>query len=107
MHYLGTFMRKPAALGHSVALQQVHPKIAALYKVHFTDCPRKFVELLVFTRDKGRSFLDIIAAAVRLQNSGLKRLSAEQILAALEQILHFLQRGESIPSEYKPHQLSV
>jgi len=83
MHYLGTFMRKPAALGHSVALQQVHPKIAALYKVHFTDCPRKFVELLVFTRDKGRSFLDIIAAAVRLQNRGLKRLSAEQIQAEM------------------------
>jgi hypothetical protein len=83
MHYLGTFMRKPAALGHSVALQQVHPKIAALYKVHFTDCPRKFVELLVFTRDKGRSFLDIIAAASRLENRGLKRLSAEQIQAEM------------------------
>jgi hypothetical protein len=97
MHYLGTFMRKPAALGHSVALQQVHPKIAALYKAHFTDCPRGFVELLVFTRDKGRSFFDIIAAASRLENRGLKRLSAEQIQAEI------ISCGEPSSNDADPH----
>lgn len=52
MHYLGTFLRKPAAPGRSVALQQVHPSVAALYREHFRDCPRNFIELLVFTRNR-------------------------------------------------------
>ena len=51
MHYLGTFLRKPAALGRSTAMRQVHPDVAALFRKHFTDSPRSFVELLVFTRD--------------------------------------------------------
>lgn len=51
MHYLGTFLRKPAALRRSVALQQVHPSVAALYRDHFRESPRSFIELLVFTRN--------------------------------------------------------
>lgn len=83
MHYLGTFLRKPAALGHSVALQQVHPSIAALYRTHFSDCPRSFIEMLVFTHDNGLTYIDINAAAARLLQRGLKRLSGEQIQAEM------------------------
>ena len=83
MHYLGTFLRKPAALGRSTAMQQVHPDVAALFRKHFTDSPRSFVELLVFTRDNQRTYADILAAADRLSSRGLKRLSSEQLSAEM------------------------
>ncbi len=83
MHYLGTFLRKPAALGRSVALQQVHPDVASLFHGHFADTPRSFVEMLVFTRDKGMSYRDILSASERLRRRGLRRLSAEQIQAEM------------------------
>lgn len=82
-HYLGTFLRKPAALGRSVALQQVHPSVSALYPAHFADSPRSFLEMLIFTLGNNRTYHDILSAAERLQNRGLKRLSAEQIQAEM------------------------
>lgn len=83
MHYLGTFLRKPAALGRSTALRQVHPSVAALFRSHFADCPRRFVELLVFTRDNNRTYADITAAAERLSRRGLRRISDEQLKAEM------------------------
>lgn len=83
MHYLGTFLRKPAALGRSTAMQQVHPDVAALFRKHFADSPGSFVELLVFTRDNRRTCADILAAADRLSSRGLKRQSSEQLSAEM------------------------
>ena len=83
MNYLVTFLRKPAALGRSVALQQVHPSVAALYREHFRDCPRSFIELLVFTRDNNLAYTDIVRAATSLSSRGLRRLSSEQIQAQM------------------------
>ena len=49
-------------------MRQVHPDVAALFRKHFTDSPRSFVELLVFTRDNQRTYADILAAADRLSS---------------------------------------
>lgn len=70
MHYLGTFLRKPAALGRSVALQQVHPSVAALYREHFRELPRDFIELLVYARDNNLAYTDIVCAAASLAARG-------------------------------------
>ena len=83
MHYLGTFLRKPAALGRSVALQQVHPSVAALYREHFRQSPRSFIELLVYARDNNLTYPDIVRAAASLAARGLQRISAEQIQAQM------------------------
>jgi len=83
MHYLGTFLRKPAALGRSVALQQVHPSVAALYREHFRESPRDFIELLVYARDNSLAYTDIVRAAASLAARGLQRISAEQIQAQM------------------------
>lgn len=83
MHYLGTFLRKPAALGRSVALQQVHPSVAALYREHFRESPRDFIELLVYARDNNLAYTDIVRAAASLAARGLQRISAEQIQAQM------------------------
>lgn len=83
MHYLGTFLRKPAALGRSVALRQVHPSVAALYREHFRESPRGFIELLVYARDNNLAYTDIVRAAASLEARGLRRISAEQIQAQM------------------------
>ena len=83
MHYLGTFLRKPAALGRSVALQQVHPSVAALYREHFRESPRSFIELLVYARDNNLTYTDIARAAASLAARGLQRISTEQIQAQM------------------------
>ena len=83
MHYLGTFLRKPAALGRSVALQQVHPSVAALYREHFRELPRDFIELLVYARDNNLAYTDIVCAAASLAARGLQRISAEQVQAQM------------------------
>lgn len=83
MHYLGTFLRKPAALGRSVTLQQVHPSVAALYRDHFSESPRSFIELLVYARDNNLAYTDIVRAAACLEARGLQRISAEQIQAQM------------------------
>ena len=107
MHYLCTFLRKPAALGRSVALQQVHPDVASLFHDHFVDTPRTFVEMLVFTRDKGMTFRDILSASERLRQRGLRRLSADQIQA--EMISG--PRNTALPSDdtpaADPHQAAI
>lgn len=64
-------------------MQQVHPDVAALFRKHFADSPRSFVELLVFTRDNRHTYADILAAADRLSSRGLKRLSSEQLSAEM------------------------
>lgn len=79
MHYLGTFLRKPGALGRSVALQQVHPSVAALFREPFRESPRSFIELLVYSRDNNLAYTDIVRAAACLEARGLQRISAEQI----------------------------
>ena len=64
-------------------MRQVHPDVAALFRKHFEDSPRSFVELLVFTRDNRRTYADILAAADRLYSRGLKHLSSEQLSAEM------------------------
>ena len=66
-----------------MALQQVHPSVAALYRDRFRDCPRNFIELLVFTRDNNLAYTDIVRAATSLSSRGLQRLSSEQIQAQM------------------------
>lgn len=83
MHYLETFLRKPAALGRSVALLQVHPSVAALYREHFRESPRSFIELLGYARDNNLAYTHIVLATASLEARGLRRISAEQIQAQM------------------------
>ena len=66
-----------------MALQQVHPSVAALYREHFSESPRSFIELLVYARDNNLAYPDIVRAAASLAARGLQRISAEQIQAQM------------------------
>jgi len=45
-HYLNTFLRKPGALRNSVVLRQT-PKLKAIFDAHYSDKPRKFIEMFI------------------------------------------------------------
>jgi len=57
-HYLDTLKKKPGALAGSVALQQCEVFLGELYFNYFIECPREFVELLMYCKqnniDNGR-----------------------------------------------------
>lgn len=57
--------------------------MAALYREHFRESPRDFIELLVYARDNNLAYTDIDRAAASLAARGLQRISAEQIQAQM------------------------
>lgn len=82
-HYLTTLLHKPGALAGSVALQQVPHLIHRLFESYFKECPKEFLELLVYAKEHGYCFRDITDASGRLLHRGLKDLSADRIKAEL------------------------
>jgi transposase len=53
-HYLDTLKKKPGALRNSVALKSI-PKLKAIFDTHFSDEPKRFVELFAQNREKNIS----------------------------------------------------
>lgn len=83
-HYLGTLLRKPGALTHSVAWRAAHEGIRELYEGHFTGENREFVMLLSYARENGFSQEEIVRASLSLKARGVRRISAEQLKAMLQ-----------------------
>ena len=82
-HYLTTLLRKPGAVGSSVALRQMPAKIRSIFHTHFSDCPKDFVLLLQYARDNGFSHDDIAGAASALRSRGMKTLSIDRLKVML------------------------
>ena len=57
-HYLNTLHRKPGAVKNSAALRQI-PKLKAIFDAHWSDKPRRFVE--IFTENRHLSLDEIIS----------------------------------------------
>lgn len=62
MHYLSTFGRKPGSVAGSAALACALPEIQEVFRRHFSDQPRRFVDLLRMIRDNGLTLEDFIIA---------------------------------------------
>jgi transposase len=73
-HFLRTFERKPGALKNSVALKSI-PKIKSIYDRHFSENPRKFIELLVENKGKDADELLVILERKIKRQSEIKAIS--------------------------------
>ena len=82
-HYLTTLLRKPGAVGGSLALKQMPQKIRQLFDKHFAANPKDFVLLLIYARDNDFTDDDIIQACRNLTSHGIRNISADQIKAML------------------------
>jgi|GEM_PF-403967 len=49
-HYLETLRRKPGAIRNSAALKAI-PKLKAIFDTHFSDKPKKFIELFIENKE--------------------------------------------------------
>jgi len=82
-HYTGTLLRKPGALGSSLAFKQIPEKIQTLFNRHFKTTPKDFVLLLQYARENGFTDNDIVSACKSLTERGLRSVSADQIKAMM------------------------
>ncbi len=83
-HYVNTLLRKPGALAGSTALKQMPQKMQDLFRGHFRDCGRDFLQLLKFASENGYTYDDILEAAAMIRRRGAKRLSLDQLKVALQ-----------------------
>lgn len=98
-HYLGTFQRKPGALTHSVAWHTTHEGIKRLYEEHFPGANKDFVMLLSYAKENGFSQDDLVKTAALLRQRGVKRISAEQLEAMLQNKMELTSETESHESD--------
>jgi len=64
-HYLNTFKKKPGAFLGSVSFQQANKKLQEIFKLHFLDAPKNFIELLIFIKKNHYSFKQLQEAISR------------------------------------------
>lgn len=83
MHYLSTFERKPGSVAGSAALACALPEIQDVFRRHFHDDPRRFVELLRMLRENDLTLEDFIIAYDMMRDSGIN----PSVPGAFEQML--------------------
>lgn len=76
-HFLKTFIRKPGALAHSVALKQSEEGLQSIYKQYFRGKEKDFIELIIF--NKGCSLDRIIQAIIKIEKASPNDVSVEKI----------------------------
>ena len=98
-HYLRTFQRKSGALTHSVAWHTAHEGIRKLHEEHFLGGNKDFVMLLSYAKENGFSQDDLVKAATQLCQRGVKRISAEQLKAMLQNKMELKSETENSESD--------
>jgi len=81
-HYLSTFRQKPGALKGSVALAS-STYLKQLYFDNFSDVPRDFIELLYYCYKHKVTNEKLKLAIKRLADTGIVKISTEQVKAIL------------------------
>jgi hypothetical protein len=84
-HYLTTLLRKPGAVGSSVALKQMPEKIRSMFNAHFRECPKEFVLLLQYAKENGFTHDDLLQAASVLRSRGMRAMSVDRLKVMLHQ----------------------
>lgn len=82
-HYLITLSRKPGAIQGSLALKQAPAWIRQMYKHHFTDNPRAFVELLQYCKTEEITHARLRATVEKLMCRHTGNIGIDHILALL------------------------
>lgn len=96
-HYLDTLTRKPGALQGSMALRQMPQKMQELFRVHYAENGRDFLELLKYSQRTGHGYEDILRAVKTICMRGARHINTDQIKVALE-------TAESAPLAYRDEQ---
>ena len=82
-HYLTTLSHKPGAVRNAEALRQAPDGIRRVFCGAFEQCPRDFVELLLFAKEKGMTYEDITEAYDGLKKSRVREVTLALMKAAM------------------------
>jgi hypothetical protein len=83
-HYLTTLPRKPGALAGSVAFKQSDARLQALYKAHYGERPKAFIDLLRYMQQAGISVQEIEAGIQQLCETGVRMVTTDMIKMVYE-----------------------
>jgi transposase len=83
-HYLTTLSRKPGALSGSVALQQIDPRVHALYEAHYAERPKAFIEVLRYMQQAEKPVQEIESVVRELCQTGVREVTVAMIKAVCE-----------------------
>lgn len=83
-HFIPTLMKKTAAIEHCEAFHQMPTGIRDLFRRHFRDNGKEFLQLVSYAKEKGISYEDIVEAARLLQKRGVRSFTADHFKVALQ-----------------------
>lgn len=86
-HYIGTLMKKTAALEYSEAFHQMPESMQIIYNKHFKQNGKEFLKLVKYVRDNNIDYDTVILAANLLKRNGLKEFSSDHFKVAIKTIL--------------------
>lgn len=84
MHFRNTLSHKPGALAGSVAFDQMHDTLKAIFDKHFNADSKSFIELLGLVNDYGINRID----------ETIQLLESKRIFVSLDNIKLILARNE-------------
>ena len=82
-HYLDTLHKKPGALTNSEALAQSSGHLKEMYRKYYRQCPRDFIELLLYCRKHHISHNQLSDAEQQLLNICPTDINTEKLTAVL------------------------
>lgn len=82
-HYLTTLSHKPGAVRNAEALRQAPEGIRRVFSGAFDKCPKDFVELLLFAKERSMTYEDVTDAYDRLRKSRVREVTLTLMKAAL------------------------
>lgn len=84
-HYLKVMRAKPASVRNSLALRLTPESLQHLFDEYFVDTPKDFVELLLWAKEVGYGYQDLISATNVARIKGIHTISADAIKAILHE----------------------
>lgn len=85
-HYIGTLMKKTAALEYSEAFHQMPASMQMIYNRYFKKNGKEFLGLVKYVRDNGVAYETVVKAADILRQRGLKLFTADHFKVAIHAI---------------------
>lgn len=83
-HYIPTLMKKTAAIEYSEAFHQMPQKMQDIFRSHFKDNGKEFLQLVKYAKDNGVSYEDVYEAAEMLKKRGVRHFTADHFKVALQ-----------------------
>lgn len=78
-HYLEVMRAKPKSVKNSLALKQTSDELQQVFRTHFEDNPRDFINLLIWARNNKISHEDLCSVVLVAESQGRRTITSEVI----------------------------